>query len=253
MPSLSRRVDVIGCQVDALTFEQSLERACELIESPERGHQHVVVNAAKAVAAASNPELRETINNCDMVNADGQAIVWASRLLGNGLPERVAGIDFMLEMWAVAAQRGYSVYLLGATEEVVSAAVTRCRSKGVNVVGYRNGYWEALNERDMVSEIAAHRPDLLFLAIPSPRKELFLSRHLRDMNVGLAVGVGGSFDVVAGKTKRAPLVLQNLGLEWVFRLAQEPRRLFMRYLIGNTKFTVLVLSAMFRKVFPRGR
>ncbi|MFB0833957.1 WecB/TagA/CpsF family glycosyltransferase [Arthrobacter halodurans] len=241
---------IAGVRIDRMDMQASVRAALDLIESGTP-HQHVVVNAAKLVAAQNDPALMEILNGCSLINADGQSVVWASRLLRDPLPERVAGIDFMNELIERAHENNLRIYLLGASSDVVEKVATEFERRGANVVGYRNGYWGgSTSDRLVAEEIAALNVDVLFVAIPSPAKEIFLQRYLDTLNVGLAVGVGGSFDVVAGKTSRAPRVLQRLGLEWLFRLAQEPRRMARRYFVGNSKMVLLILRSMFRR--PRG-
>ncbi|MGV9242464.1 WecB/TagA/CpsF family glycosyltransferase [Streptomyces sp. NPDC003710] len=235
----------------ALTLAESVAAAEGLI-ADGRPHQHVSVNAAKIVRARRDPELARIIRSCSLVNADGQAVVWAGRILGRPLPERVTGIDLMLALWERAARRRYRVFLLGAEPAVVHRVAAIAASRGVDVVGYRDGYWSGGQEPEVVAAVREARPDLLFLAVPTPRKEYFLARHLADLNCGLAVGVGGSFDVVAGLRARAPRWMRGAGLEWAYRLVQEPRRLFARYLVGNTAFVLLVLREALARRTPRG-
>lgn len=232
-------VEVCGLPVHPLTLAETVA-AAELLIADRGPHQHVVLNAAKVVAAHDDPELARVIRECALVNADGQSVVWASRLLRHPVPERVAGIDFMFALWDSAARNGYRVYLLGAEADVVETVARTARARGVDVVGFRDGYWTPADEDAVVMGVRATKPDLLFLALSSPRKERFLSAHLHELGTALVVGVGGSFDVVAGRTKRAPRWMQRAGLEWVFRLVQEPRRMFRRYLEGNARFIALV-------------
>lgn len=243
------RKSTIGLPVDSVTMEESLALCLNLIQ--ERGHQHVVVNAAKIVMAHEDPKLRAIIASCPLINADGQSVVWASRFLRFPLPERVAGIDLMNRLVDVSVKEQLRIYLLGARQEVVEAVARNFSDRGANIVGYRNGYWNANEEAEIVAEIASHRPDLLFVAFPSPRKEFFLYQWLPLLNTGLAFGVGGSFDIVAGVTKRAPIFMQRIGLEWAYRLLQEPRRMFKRYLVGNTKFILLVMRYRFQQIKSR--
>lgn len=234
-----RRTQICDVPVDVLTMEESIAAARELIQLGGT-HQHVAINAAKVVAARRNPILREILSTCAISNADGQSIVWASKLLGRRVPERVTGIDFMLRMWEVAAEQDYRVFLLGSKPGTVRKAADAARAQGVNVVGARSGYWTPEEEPDVVAEVAATRPDLLFVGLPTPRKEEFLHRHLAGLRASLAVGVGGSFDVVAGEVSRAPAWMQQCGLEWLHRMRQEPRRLFGRYARANLEFITLV-------------
>ncbi len=236
----TRRQMLFGVPVDALTMEETVARVSELVESGEGVHQHVVLNAAKVVEMERNPALKEIIKSCSVINADGASIVWASKILGSPLPCRVAGIDLFVELVAEAEARGRSIYLLGAEQWVVEAAEKALKEKHPNLIvaGIHNGFWKDTDE--VIRHIRSCKPDYLFLAIPSPRKEFWLNEHLQAMGVPLVMGVGGSFDVIAGRTKRAPMLMQKLGLEWAFRVMQEPRRLWKRYLFGNLRFIRLV-------------
>lgn len=234
---------VLGVPIDPLTMEQVLVRVEEAIETRSRLHIGVV-NAAKLVNMRRDPLLREDVLASDLILADGASVVWASRLLRPRLPERVAGIDLMLAMLRRGASRGYRVYCLGATREVLERTVERMRAEfpGIQVVGHRDGYFGAEEEEQVAQAIAAARPDILFVAMTSPKKEKFLGRWAPRLQVPVCHGVGGSFDVLAGKVRRAPLAWQRLGLEWLYRVLQEPRRLWRRYLVTNTAFTAMVLA-----------
>ncbi|MFD8708535.1 WecB/TagA/CpsF family glycosyltransferase [Kitasatospora sp. NPDC059648] len=236
-----RAVTVCGLPVHPLTLEASVA-AAEALIATGGPHQHVVLNAAKVVKAHDDPELARIIRSCSLVNADGQSVVWAGRLLGSPLPERVAGIDFMLALWRSAARNGYRVYLLGAEPEVVAKTARIAVAWGVEVVGHRDGYWDEAEEEQVVASVRTTRPDILFLAVPSPRKECFLARRQNDLGCALLVGVGGSFDVVAGLRSRAPRWMRRAGLEWFHRMVQEPRRMLLRYAVGNARFIALTAA-----------
>jgi N-acetylglucosaminyldiphosphoundecaprenol N-acetyl-beta-D-mannosaminyltransferase len=245
-PVDSERVWIGGLPIDRLTMAESVERALQLIHEG-LGHQHVVLNAAKVVSAQSSGPLAESVRNADIVNADGQSVVWASRILRDRLPERVAGIDFMEQLIQAAIPSGLRVGLLGATQEVVDRVAEILSARGVSLSYTRNGFWAAEDEETLVKDIAATGTNILFVGIPSPAKELFVARWLSSLDVNLVVGVGGSFDVIAGKTRRAPAMMQAAGMEWLFRLLQEPRRMFKRYLVGNARFTALVFGELWDK------
>ncbi len=238
----TRTVRIGRTQVDALTFSESLEVMAQLVQTPGVS-QHAVVNAGKVVAAEDDATLVKALDECDLVNADGMSVVWAARLLGTPLPERVTGIDLMHSLFAVAAQRGWPVYLLGARQHVVDTVVAKLAvlHPDLVVAGARNGYWGPDDEEAVVTAVRNSGARILFVAMPSPKKELWVARHRSDLGVGLVMGVGGSFDVLAGVTRRAPGWMQNAGLEWFYRLVQEPRRMWRRYLVGNSRFVALVL------------
>jgi N-acetylglucosaminyldiphosphoundecaprenol N-acetyl-beta-D-mannosaminyltransferase len=245
MSLLTERADVLGCSIDRVDMSEAAER-CDRFVRTRAGAQHMAVNAAKIVAMRHDHTLHQLVDRCELITADGQAVVWASRLLGDPLPTRVAGIDLMLALLALAEDRGYRVYVLGAQRDVLELAIAHLRELHPRLAfaGYRDGYFSDAQEPSVVAEIRAARPDLLFVAMSTPRKEYFLGRWGSELDVPFSMGVGGAIDVVAGVTKRAPRSLQRLGLEWAFRLAQEPRRLFRRYLVTNSEFVALTLRGM---------
>jgi N-acetylglucosaminyldiphosphoundecaprenol N-acetyl-beta-D-mannosaminyltransferase len=247
-----RRFDLAGAPIDPLTLEECVVFVDRAVR--ERAHLiHTAVNAAKVVRVQADADLRNALWGADLSTADGQAVVWAARVLGHAVPERVAGIDLMERLFAHAAERAYRVYLLGGRAEVVSAtaAIIRERHPQIRLVGYRDGYFDPKEDGRVAAEIASTEPDLLFVALETPRKELFLMEQREQLKAAFAMGVGGAFDVVAGRTKRAPAWSQRVGLEWAFRLAQEPRRLGPRYLTTNTAFIALVLRELRAKRMGR--
>lgn len=252
---MRNRVEVLGCPIDALDMRQTLERCEQLIEGNGGPVQHVSVNAAKLVAMQDDPGLREIVYGCDLISADGQSVVWASRLWGNPLPERVAGIDLMEALLAMAERNRYRVFVLGARPEVLERAVVELRRRHPLLVlaGYRDGYFDDGESENVCTEIRAARADILLVAMSSPRKEYWLSRHLDRLGVRFAMGVGGSIDVVAGVTRRAPPAAQRLGLEWLFRLVQEPRRLFVRYAVTNVRFLLTLQRELIRSRLAQRR
>ena len=241
---MTERITLMGCQVDNLSMEETLGRIEGFIQSG-LPHQHVVVNVDKLVKASRDPELRRIINECALINADGMPVVWASRLLGKPLKERVAGVDLFEALMRRAGEKGWRVFLLGAREEVVTKVAETYQRKYPNLVlaGYRNGYWKGEAEEAMVAEqVRASQADLLFVAISSPKKEQFLGRYQAEMKIPFAMGVGGTFDVAIGRVKRAPVWMQNWGLEWFYRFLQEPRRMFRRYFIDDMAFIWLFIK-----------
>jgi N-acetylglucosaminyldiphosphoundecaprenol N-acetyl-beta-D-mannosaminyltransferase len=237
---------MFGVPISALTMEQVVSLVDDTIA--RRATLLLgVVNAAKLVNMRRDKRLRKAVLAADMILADGVAVVWASRLLGRRLPERVTGIDLMHEMLQRGTDRHYRVFCLGATDEVLETTVARIRADypGVVVAGYRNGYFSSDNELEIVESIRAARPDILLAAMSSPKKEIFLERWFGRLDVPICHGVGGAFDVLAGKVRRAPDGWQRLGLEWLYRVVQEPRRLWRRYMVTNTLFGIMVLRERF--------
>ncbi|WP_275451964.1 WecB/TagA/CpsF family glycosyltransferase [Pseudomonas sp. RL] len=214
----------------------------------DRFTQHVVVNVAKLVNMRTDSQLRESVHSCDIINIDGMGVVLGARILGFSVPQRVAGIDLFHELLRMSEQNGYPVYLLGAQAEVLEEAVQKIKVSYPNlrVAGHHHGYfWE--NEEAVVEDIRSSGAKLLFVAITSPKKENFINRWRDKLGVTFVMGVGGTFDVVSGKIKRAPQWMQNYGLEWFYRVLQEPRRMWKRYLVTNAKFFGLVIKEKIRQ------
>jgi N-acetylglucosaminyldiphosphoundecaprenol N-acetyl-beta-D-mannosaminyltransferase len=243
---MTSRADVLGCRIDRVGMDETLARIDDLIKTGRYG-QHMAINTAKLVSLRDDARLREIVEQCDLVNADGQGVIWASRLLRDPLPERVTGIDLMEELLGLAERRGYRVYILGAQEDVLEQAVTRIRERhpGLLLAGWRNGYYTSEEEHEVCAAIRASRPHVVFVAMSSPRKEYFLAEWGPKLGAEFVMGVGGAVDVIAGLTRRAPAVWQRLGLEWLFRLLQEPRRMFRRYAVGNARFAWMMAVAIF--------
>jgi N-acetylglucosaminyldiphosphoundecaprenol N-acetyl-beta-D-mannosaminyltransferase len=242
-----RRILICDIPIDALTMSETLDIIDTAIAQKKTIH-HVVVNAAKMVNAQTDPELKSSIENCDIINADGQAIVWASAFLKKTLPERVAGIDLMESLVELSSKKGYKIYLLGAKKEIVEklAKIYTAKYGKEIMAGYRDGYFSKAEETQVADEISKSNADILFVAMTSPKKEIFLNTYKKEINIPFIMGVGGSFDVISGLVKRAPLWMQKSGLEWLYRVIQEPRRMWKRYLIGNTKFIILILKEKFK-------
>lgn len=242
----SRRAALLGAPLDELTFAECLAAVEQAVAGTSAPATHASINAAKLVRIQEDADLCAALWDSDLVTADGQPVVWVARLFGRRLRERVAGIDLMEALLAHGDARGWSVFLLGARPDVVTevAATLSARHPGLEIVGARDGYFGADEEDEIVAEIAAAAPDLLFVALDTPRKELFLARHRAALRARFAMGVGGAFDVLSGRRRRAPVWAQRVGLEWLFRLLQEPRRLLRRYAVGNAQFVALVVREL---------
>ncbi len=242
---------ISGVRLDKVSMEQTLE-CCDQFIRTRIPHQIVVVNVAKLVKAKTDQFLRQIINEADLVGADGVPLVWLSRILRDPIPGRVNGTDLMEKLVERAAEKGYSIYFLGAKPEVVRKVITVYKRKYplLKIAGYHDGYFRPEEEAEVAEEICSSGADILFLAFGSPKKEKFVRSYLYRMNVPVVHGVGGSFDVVAGVTKRAPVWMQNSGLEWFYRLLQEPDRMWKRYLFTNAEFFLLVLLELFRRSLP---
>ena len=239
---------LFGVPIHALRMDQAIEIVDETITS---GRQLLigVVNAAKMVNMRHDALLRDSVLHADLILADGMGVVWASRLLRRCLPERVPGIDLMLHMLHLSERRGYGVFCLGATADVLEKSIAEMRRRypKLNVAGYHHGYFTEQDEQGIAEQIKASGADILLVAMTSPKKERFLARWSQEIDVPICHGVGGSFDVLAGKVKRAPESWQKLGLEWLYRVLQEPRRMWRRYLVTNALFCMMTMRELFRR------
>ena len=238
---------LFGLAMDGLRIGEVVER-CRLAIQTRRPLLIGVLNAAKIVNLRRDATLRDALLDCDMLLADGQSVVWASWLLRRPLPERVAGIDLFEALLDLADLERRSVYLLGARPEVLGALTQNVRQRwpGLQIAGSHDGYFADAEASDIAADIRASGADMLFLGMASPKKELYLRRFRHELDIPVLHGVGGSFDILAGLTRRAPLGWRRLGLEWAYRLAQEPRRMWKRYLVTNVGFISLTVIEAFR-------
>lgn len=243
-----KRIEFLGVPIDNCTMRQAVALATNAMRNRVR-LQHGDVNAAKFVAFRKDAELRRCTAESDIVCADGMPVVWGCRLLGLPLSERVTGIDFMIAVLDVCNREGFRPYFLGARQDVLLDTIEQVRQSHpkIQIAGWRNGYFRREDEPQIVADIKAAGADCLFVGISSPLKETFLNRHRDALGVPVQLGVGGSFDVLSGHVRRAPLWMQNSGLEWLFRLAQEPGRLWQRYLTANTLFCGILAVAIARR------
>lgn len=246
MSGLVERVSFMGVPLDLVDTPATVAAIDDRIGRGEPG-AHLGINAANLVMAHDDAAYREDLSAADLITADGQSVVWGARLFGLAVPERVTGIDLMEAMLELARSRGSGVYLLGARGAVVERLAGRLAERGIRVAGHRDGYFPVAHSTEVAAAVRASGAEILFVGMPSPRKEHFIIHEARPAGVPFSIGVGGSFDVLAGEIRRAPRLMQRIGLEWLFRLVQEPRRLFRRYAVTNARFIGLLLVAAARR------
>ncbi|MGC5020473.1 WecB/TagA/CpsF family glycosyltransferase [Micromonospora sp. DT47] len=237
-----------------MTLRETVQRCTEAVERGEL-LEVGVVNAAKIVKMRNDRALHEAVTGCDVIVADGQSVVWASRVLRQPLPERVAGIDLFQALLRVAEEQGRSVYFLGARQDVLDAMIDRVRRQHPDllIAGSHHGYYRDDEAPAIADGIKGSGADLLFLGMTSPKKEIFVATHGLRTGARVVHGVGGSFDVLAGVVRRAPRLWQRMGCEWLYRALQEPRRLGRRYLTTNVTFIGLVVREWARSTLPTRR
>ena len=217
-------------------IEKNLENGNQIIQNG--------LNAASINGLVNNEELKQAYKNSDLINIDGMSVVWTLRFMGYNVPERVACPDLADDVLAMAEKNHFSVFLFGTKERNLLLCKKNLKKNYPNlrIAGCRNGYYREDEELTIINLINSANPDILFLGMPSPCKELFAEKYRHDLSVKYIFGVGGLFDILSGLKKRAPRWIQNIGMEWFYRFAQEPFRLWRRYLIGNFKFLLLVFK-----------
>lgn len=238
------RVRLGHIQIDQVTMAGALQ-AIEQLVAAGRGGLVFTPNVDHVIIAERNPEFREAYAGASLSLADGMPILWAAHLLGQPLPEKVSGSDLVLPLCERAAARGWRVYLLGAGSGIAEAAARQLRQQlGLEVVGTDAPRIRIDGEPDdtvaALERVRAARPDLLLLAFGAPKQEVWAYRHRQALGGAVAIGVGASLDFIAGTVRRAPRWMSRVGLEWLYRLLSEPRRLWRRYLVDDPWFAVVV-------------
>lgn len=249
-----RRSTLMGCPVDLLTSAAVLDEVTRTIDAQSGPKVIQFINGNKIAQVRQDPEMERIMWRADYVLADGQPLLPMGRLLGVKLPERIDGIGLMAKMLKLADQRHYRVFLLGAKQAVLEKCVQKIRRDFPNlqIVGYRNGYFTQAETEEVVKQIRSSRCDMLFLGMGSPMKERFADRYGKETGASVIQGVGGSFDVIAELVKRAPVWIQQIGCEWLYRVVQEPRRMFWRYATTNTQCLYIFSRDWVRSRLRRG-
>ncbi|MGB7442222.1 MAG: WecB/TagA/CpsF family glycosyltransferase [Coleofasciculaceae cyanobacterium] len=246
---VTKRVRVLNGIFDHVTIQETTDWATQWIKSGYRGYI-CTVNVAILMMMRSNRRLQTFVDRAALVVADGKPIVWSSQWLSSGLPERVTGIDLIDTLAERAEQEKFGIYLLGANREVIEKTAENLKKKHpqLAICGINDGYFSAEQVAERVRLIRQSGAQILLVGMGVPKQEYFLEENWSELGVNLAIGVGGSFEVIAGKKLRAPQWVQETGLEWLYRLLQEPRRLWKRYLVTNLQFIYHLLLCL---VFSR--
>ncbi|MEI6673575.1 MAG: WecB/TagA/CpsF family glycosyltransferase [Verrucomicrobiota bacterium] len=245
------RTTLLGCPVDLMTSHDFLHHVVNLIERHAPARVIQFVNANKIARISEDPAFGRLMWRADYVFADGQPMLPLARALAIRIPERIDGIGLMEKLLRLADTHGYRVFFWGAKQAILEACVEKIRRElpGVEVAGYRNGYFQPQELPEIVAGICATRPDIVFLGMGSPMKEELADRYRDALGASIVQGVGGSFDVMAGLVPRAPIWMQKLGMEWLFRVIQEPRRMFWRYTVTNAVCLRVFAAALLRRTF----
>lgn len=240
---------ILGVKIDKVKMEEAVLRVRELITRRDETALVVTPNSEMLAMAAKDPELARILNSAQLATADGAGVVMAAKILGDSLPERVAGFDLICSLFLEFAGEDVNFYFLGGKPGVVDQALKKLKADpnlmNLNVVGYHHGYLDQDNQKKVIDEINSKDIDILLVGMGVPLQEKFLDNNLEKLDVRAAITVGGSFDVLAGRVKRAPVWLQKASLEWFYRLLQEPSR-FGRMLL-LPKFIYLVIKSRFNR------
>lgn len=206
------------------------------------------LNVNTVVEAQDNGLIKDYISNADLINVDGMGVIFGCKLFSVKPPERVTGVDLFYDLLQLANKNKNSVYFLGATQKTIEQLVFMVSKNfpDINICGSQNGYFNGDFEA-AISNINKAKPDLLFIGMKSPEKEMLAYRYQKDIHTKVIIGVGGTFDVYTGKVERAPKWVQNLGFEWLFRVYQEPKRMWKRYLLSNSRFLILLIKRLLNK------
>jgi N-acetylglucosaminyldiphosphoundecaprenol N-acetyl-beta-D-mannosaminyltransferase len=248
------RVTFLNSAFDPLTLPQTVDAIFTGLQEKKRGWL-CTVNVAILMMMRSNPRLQRFVDQAALIVADGQPLIWFGPLFSAPMPERVTGVDLVDELCARAAREGVGVYLLGATQDIVSRVAQRLqRANPTLKLTFADGYFGAAEAPARAAAIAQSGAQILLVGMGVPRQEQFIEEHWDALGangggIGMAIGVGGSFDVLAGLRQRAPMWVQKIGMEWFYRLIQEPRRLFKRYLVTNSQFLALIFTCWLRQAF----
>jgi len=239
-----KRIKFLNCNLDLLNIDETVNFIDDKIKK-NQFIQQVVVNVAKIINLQKDARLFKSVNDSDLINIDGMGIIYGANFLKLDVKKehKVSGIDLFHSLIKLSKNKGYKIFILGASEEVIKLTNDNLLSRYPNlkIAGYHHGYfWN--DEEKIVQKIKNSGSQLLFVAITSPKKENFINKWKKDLNVNFVMGVGGTFDIVAGKIKRAPVWMQNNGLEWVYRIIQEPKRMWKRYLVTNTKYLFFLIK-----------
>lgn len=245
-----KTVAILGKQVSCLTMAEVLEWIRMMVEQKKPRHI-ITANAEILYKAYKEEAFGRLVEKADLVTADGSGVTLASRLLGTPIPERVTGVELTERLFSLAEEKGWGLYFLGAAQETVEKAVLNVLSRHtrLRVVGYHDGYYSQEETAQVVANINTAKPDILLVALGVPKQEEFIQEHLKELQVPVSIGVGGTFDILAGTAKRAPEWMRQRGLEWLYRLYRQPSR--FKRMLALPKFLILVLKA--RHISPKAR
>jgi N-acetylglucosaminyldiphosphoundecaprenol N-acetyl-beta-D-mannosaminyltransferase len=247
-----RKVKICDINFDVITTKETIEFIEKKILNSSKAHYIHTANVDHVVMADEDPEFKSLINRADLVTADGMPIVWFSSLFGCKLPERVTGADLSEKLCKYSSEKGFKLFFLGAATGVAEKAKQRMQKKypNVEIVGVYSPSKEELQNKEsnmkIINKINKSGANILLVAFGAPKQEKWINNHLSYLQTTINIGVGASIDFMAGEVKRAPKILQSLGLEWLYRLIKDPKRLAHRYLIRDSKIIPIIIKSLVR-------
>lgn len=246
---MSDKVNVLGIKIDKITINEASDKIISFIRSEKNGHYVFTPNSEMIMAGYRDENLKNILNSADILSADGIGVVYASKILKNPINERCAGFDIACSLLEKMNREKSSLYLFGSKQEVIEAAKENILQKhpDINICGIANGYFDEKREKEIINEINEKKPDVVFVCLGVPKQEKWIYKNAKSLNTKVLMGLGGSLDVFAGKVKRAPVIYQKLGIEWLYRLCKEPKR-FVRMLdLPRFAFTVIKNGKKFKQ------
>lgn len=239
---MDSKISILGILVDSLTMEEAVSR-CDIFIHQGGSHLIATANAEMIMMAQQDKELASILANADLVVPDGAGVVWAARQQGYSMPERVAGFDLTQRLLLLSEEKGYKIFMFGGAPGIADHARITAQKlyPKLKVVGVRDGYFSGTEESDIIDEIHNAQPDILLVALGVPKQEKWIMRHKEMLSIPLSIGVGGTFDVMAGTVTRAPLWMQRANLEWFYRLVSQPNRALR--MLALPRFALQVLRA----------
>jgi N-acetylglucosaminyldiphosphoundecaprenol N-acetyl-beta-D-mannosaminyltransferase len=256
MDPLADKVDILGSEISRVDLDMAIKKIEGFI-SDARKHFVVLPAVHTVLLARKDSELRQAHNSADLAPADGVPLIWASKLLGKPIQGRVTGLDLLPRFCEIAAKKGYTFFLMGAGPGVAQklASVLMSQYPGLKIAGtYTPPFCDEFSTQEndrIISEVNTKKPDLLWVSLTSPKQQKWVFRNIENLNVKVAIAIGGAFDVCCGNVKRAPVWMRNNGLEWFYRFLQEPRRLFKRYFVDALPFFPLILLQRSKLIWNR--
>jgi N-acetylglucosaminyldiphosphoundecaprenol N-acetyl-beta-D-mannosaminyltransferase len=247
------RMSLGNLDIDTYTEPELIEEVLEHAMTGETTRHIATINAQFYVLAEQSRPFRECLNKAEYRCADGMSIVWACRAFGQERVARIAGVDLISQLCQGGAARGMRVFLLGGRPGTAAktAKILQSTYPGIEIAGVSCPDWgfekDVITLMNVLDEIAVAKPNIIFVAFGAPKQEFFIAKYIRPLDIPIAVGIGGSFEILSGEVKRAPKWMQSAGLEWSYRLLQDPGRLWRRYMLGNIEFLWCVAKWRYRK------